>query len=38
MTHQHFLVILCHLPEKGKKEIEEIIDEMKEKNRGERGK
>ena len=32
-------VILCHLPEKGRKEIEEIhvVEEMKERNREERG-
>ena len=30
-------VILCHLPEKGRKEIEEIVEEMKEKEREERG-
>ena len=27
----------CHLPEKGRKEIEEIVEEMKERNREERG-
>ena len=26
-------VILCHLPEKGRKEIEELVEEMKEKDR-----
>ena len=31
-------VILCHLPEKGRKEIEEIVEEMKEKDREENGK
>ena len=30
-------VILCHLPEKGRKEIEEIVKEMKERDREERG-
>ena len=30
-------VILCRLPEKGKKEIEEIVEEMKERNREGRG-
>ena len=30
-------VILCHLPEKGRKEIEEIVEEMKERDREERG-
>ena len=29
---------LCHLPEKGRREIEEIVEEMKESDRGERGK
>ena len=29
-------VILCRLPEKGKKEIEEIVEEMKERDGGER--
>ena len=32
MTHQPFWVILCCLPEKGRKEIEEIA-EMKERER-----
>ena len=32
------LVILCRLPEKGRREIEEKIEEMKERDRGERGK
>ena len=32
-THQP----LCRLPEKGRKEIEDIAEEMKEKNREERG-
>ena len=30
------VVILCRLPEKGRKEIEEIVEEMKERDRGER--
>ena len=30
MTRQPLWVILCRLPEKGRKEIEEIIEEMKE--------
>ena len=30
-------VILCHLPEKGRKETEEIAEEMKERDREERG-
>ena len=40
-TYQPLWVILCRLPEKGRKEIEEIhvhvVEEMKEKNREERG-
>ena len=37
-TRQPFLGhFLCHLPEKGRREIEEI-EEMKERDRGERGK
>ena len=35
---QAFFIILCHLPEKGRKEIEEIVEEMKERDREERGK
>ena len=38
MTHQPLWVILCHLPEKGGREIEEIVEEIKEGDRGERGK
>ena len=30
-------VILCCLPEKGRKKIEEIVNEMKERDREERG-
>ena len=37
MTHQPLWVILCHLPEKGRRETEEIVEEMKERNREERG-
>ena len=37
MTRQPLWVILCRLPEKGRKEIEEIVKEMKERDRGERG-
>ena len=37
MTHQPFWVILCHLPEKGRKDIEEKVEEMKERVREERG-
>ena len=35
-TRQPLWVILCCLPEKGRREIEEIVEEMKEKNREER--
>ena len=34
---QPLWVILCRLPEKGRKDIEEIEEEMKERNRKERG-
>ena len=37
MTRQPLRVILCHLLEKGRKEIEEIVEEMKEGDREERG-
>ena len=37
MTCQPLWVILCRLPEKGRKEIEEIAEEMNGKNREERG-
>ena len=37
MTCQPLWVILCRLPEKGRKEIEEIVEEMKERDREERG-
>ena len=36
MTRQPLWVILCHLLEKGRKG-EEIVEEMKEMDRGERG-
>ena len=36
MTHQPLWVILCHLPEKSRKEIEEIVEEMKERDWEER--
>ena len=36
-TRQPLCVILCRLPEKGRKEIEETVEEMKERNREERG-
>ena len=35
-TRQPLWVILCRLPEKERKEIEEIVEEMKERNREER--
>ena len=34
-TRQPLRVILCRLPEKERREIEEIVEEMKERNRGE---
>ena len=37
MTRQPLWVILSHLPEKGRKEIEEIVEEMKERDREARG-
>ena len=37
-TRQPLWVILCHLPEKGRKEIEEIVEKMKKRDRAERGK
>ena len=36
MTRQPFWVILCRLPEKGRNELEEIVKEIKERDRGER--
>ena len=36
-TGQPLWVILCRLPEKGRKEIEERVEEMKERDREERG-
>ena len=36
MTCQSFWVILCHLPKKRRREIEEIVEELKERVRGER--
>ena len=36
-TSQPMWVILCCLPEKGRKEIEEIVEELKERDREERG-
>ena len=36
-TRQPLWVNLCRLPEKGRKEIEEIVEEMKERDREERG-
>ena len=35
-TRQPLWVILCRLPEKGRKETEEIVEEMKERDREER--
>ena len=35
-TLQPLWVILCSLPEKGRKEIEETVEEMKERDREER--
>ena len=37
LTRQPLWVILCRLPQKGRKEIEEIVEEMEERNREERG-
>ena len=36
MTRQLLWVILCRLSEKGRKEIEEKVEQMKERNREER--
>ena len=36
-TRQPLRVILCRLPEKGRKEVEERVEEMKERDREERG-
>ena len=36
-TREPLRVILCRLPEKGRKEIEERVEEMKERDREERG-
>ena len=36
-TRQPLRVILCRLPEKGRKEIEETVEEMKKRDREERG-
>ena len=36
-TRQPLRVILCRLPEKGRKEIEETVEEIKERDREERG-
>ena len=35
-TRQPLSVILCHLPEKGRREIEEIVEEMKARDRRDR--
>ena len=37
MTHQPLRVILCCLPEQGSTETEEIVEELKERDREERG-
>ena len=37
MTCQPLWVILCRLPEKGTKEIEEVVEEVKVRNTEERG-
>ena len=37
LTRQPLRVNLCRLPEKGRKEIEERVEEMKERDREERG-
>ena len=37
MTRQPLWVILCHLPEKGSKEMAETVEKMKERDREERG-
>ena len=36
MTCQPLWVILCRLPEKGRRKTEEIVEEIKERDRGER--
>ena len=36
MIHQPLWVILCCLPEKRRRAIEEVVEEMKETDRGER--
>ena len=36
-TRQPLWVILCRLPEKERREIEEIVEEMKKRDREERG-
>ena len=36
-TRQPLWVILCHLPEKGRNEIEDIVEEMKKRDREKRG-
>ena len=38
MICQPLWVILCRLPEKGRKQKEEIVKKMKERDRGEKGK
>ena len=36
-THQLLWVVLCRLTEKGREEMEEMLEEMKERNKNERG-
>ena len=36
-TRQPLWLILCHLPEKGRKEIEEKVEKMKDRDREETG-
>ena len=36
-TRQSLWAILCHLPEKGRKKIEETVEEIKERGREKRG-
>ena len=37
MTRQPLWVILCRLPEKGRKDKEKVVEEIKERDREERG-
>ena len=38
MTRQPLWIILCYLQEKGRRKIEDIVEEMKDRDRGERDK